>query len=294
MLLSMTGFGEAGARRNGVGVTVEVRTVNSRFFKLSLRTTEGYSTLEPRVDSRVRKQVRRGAVQVNVRVQREHSADDYRIDAEVLGSYRRQLDALQASWGGAESVPLGSLLTLPGVVEESCESAHDPNEEWPVVEEALSAALESLERMRRDEGKAMAEDLRANCRQAAASLEEIARRGPAMVSQYREKLQQRLRTALAEMEVVADTPEIIREVALYADRCDISEEIVRLRAHLEHFESHMDASESNGRKLEFLTQEMLRETNTIGSKANDVEVAQHVIEIKSAIERIREMIQNVE
>ena len=134
----------------------------------------------------------------------------------------------------------------------------------------------------------------ANCRTAAASLDQIERRAPLVVEEYRGRLFERLKRTLAEVDVTLDPAEVIKEVSLFADRSDISEEIVRLRSHLEQFLASMELPESSGRKLDFLTQEMFREANTIGSKANDVEIARHVIEIKTAVERIREMIQNIE
>ena len=137
-------------------------------------------------------------------------------------------------------------------------------------------------------------DLLANCRAAAASLAEIERRAPLVVESYRARLEERLKRTLAELGVSLDPRDIIKEVGLFADRSDISEEIVRLRSHCQQFEAIVASPESAGRKLDFLTQEMVREANTIGSKASDVEIARQVIEIKSAVERIREMIQNVE
>ena len=140
----------------------------------------------------------------------------------------------------------------------------------------------------------MAADLVTNCRLAATSLDQIERRAPLAVEEYRKRLFDRLKRTLAELDVALEAGEVIKEVSLFADRSDISEEIVRLRSHLEQFQASMDLPDSAGRKLDFLTQEMFREANTIGSKANDVEIARCVIEIKTAIERIREMIQNVE
>ena len=140
----------------------------------------------------------------------------------------------------------------------------------------------------------MAVDLRANAAAAAASLVEVDRRAPLVVEAYRARITERVQRAVAEFQLTLDPADVLREVSLFADRCDISEEVVRLRSHLEQFEKLLDCEESSGRKFDFLTQEMLREANTIGSKANDVEIARHVIEIKTAIERIREMIQNVE
>ena len=154
--------------------------------------------------------------------------------------------------------------------------------------------MENLAQMRAEEGRAMAADLKVNCRAAAASLEQIEQRAPLVVDAYRTRFEERLKRILAEYEVALDPADLIKEVGLFAERSDISEEIVRLRSHLDQFATTMGLPESAGLKLEFLTQEMVRETNTIGSKANDVEIARHVIEIKTAIERIREMIQNIE
>jgi uncharacterized protein (TIGR00255 family) len=183
---------------------------------------------------------------------------------------------------------------LPGVVDDAADQSGDVMADWPIVQNTLRAALENLGRMRTEEGRAMAADLTANCRTVGASLELIERRAPLVVEEYRNRLFDRLKRTLAQLDVSLQASDIIKEVGLFADRSDISEEIVRLRSHIEQFQNTMEFPESSGRKLDFLTQEMFRETNTIGSKANDVVIAQHVIDIKTAIERIREMIQNVE
>jgi uncharacterized protein (TIGR00255 family) len=290
----MTGFGEAHVQQDGLAVAVEVRAVNNRFFKLSVRTTEGYASLEPLVENEVRAAVHRGTIQVNVRVDRRRSPDDYRIHVDVLDHYRQQLEALQRQWDVAQPVSFEALLPLPGVVDDAAAVAVDPAADWPVVQRTLQAALQSLGRMRGEEGRAMAVDLTANCRLAAGSLDQIERRAPLVVAEYRTRLFDRLKRTLAELDVVLDPGEVIKEVSLFADRSDISEEIVRLRSHLEQFQASMEVPDSAGRKLDFLTQEMFREANTIGSKANDVEITRYVIEIKTAIERIREMIQNIE
>jgi uncharacterized protein (TIGR00255 family) len=167
-------------------------------------------------------------------------------------------------------------------------------EQWPLIESVLAAALKNLDQMRSDEGRSMAADLTDNARAIAKELTAIERRAPQVVDAYRGRLQDRLNKLLGELGVQVQPADIVREVGIFAERSDIAEEIVRLRSHLEQFDAMMATKESSGRKLEFLTQEMFRETNTIGSKANDAEIARHVIEIKSAIERMREMIQNVE
>ena len=294
MLLSMTGFGESHSQRDGLAVSVEVRTVNNRYLKLSTRTSEGYAALEPHIEAVVRKNIRRGTVQVTVRVDRARSADDYRINLDVLASYRRQIEAASQGWQQEHPVPLESLLPLPGVVVENLCAALDVTEHWPVICETLEAAIDHMEKMRQEEGRAMAADLKLNARSIVTCLDEVQRRVPLVVDAYRGRLVDRVEKALAEFQVTLDPADLLREVSLFSERSDISEEVVRLRSHLDQFEQLLDAPESAGRKLDFLTQEMVREANTIGAKANDVEIARHVIEIKAAIERIREMIQNVE
>jgi uncharacterized protein (TIGR00255 family) len=183
---------------------------------------------------------------------------------------------------------------LPGVVDERSAGGVNAAEHWPAIQVTLEEALARLDEMRAEEGRAMAADLRSNCEAAIACLDVVRLRAPLVAEAYRTRLEERLKRVLAEVEVKFDPADVIKEVGLFAERSDISEEIVRLRSHFEQFEAILDLPESSGRKMEFLTQEMFREANTIGSKANDVEISRQVIEIKAAIERIREMIQNIE
>jgi uncharacterized protein (TIGR00255 family) len=290
----MTGFGEARCQENGVTVAVELRTINSRYFKISYRSGEGYNSLEPQIEAAVREQIKRGTIQVTLRVDRPASPDAYRLNTAVLIAYWRQLNELPAQWNLPRSSTLEHLLALPGVVNEQPWEAGAAQEDWPLISRTLTAAMQNLSHMREEEGRAMATDLHANCRTIAAELEAIAERAPLMVEAYRTRLEDRLKKLLAEQSVTLQPADLIREISIFAERSDISEEIVRLRSHLEQFDTIMDLPESSGRKLEFLIQEMFREVNTIGSKSTDVEIARHVIEIKTAIERLREMIQNVE
>ena len=293
-LLSMTGHGEAQRQEAGVRVAVEVRTVNNRYLKVSLRTSEGYGSLEPQIESLIRDQLRRGAVMVNVRVDRESSPEDFQLNEVVLASYHRQIQELARRCAWAGDVRIDSLLMLPGVVAENAGHVVDVNVVWPVVERTLREALENLSQMRAEEGAAMGRDLQANCQAIAADLDQIEQRAPLVVEGYRKRLLERVNKLLEEFGLEIQPADVVREVGLFTDRSDMSEEIVRLRSHLQQFEAIARTEQGNGRKLEFVIQEMLRETNTIGSKANDAEIARHVVEIKTAIERMREMIQNVE
>ncbi len=290
----MTGHGEAHRHADGVSVAVEVRTVNNRYLKFSFRATEGYQSLEPQVESLVRRHVRRGTIQVGLVVDREPRAEDYRLNEVVLQGYLAQIERLVGQTKATEPVPIASLLALPGVVREPTAELELIEAQWPLIESVLMQALASLDTMRSDEGRTMAGDLTANARAIAAELAAVQRRAPQVVEAYRTRLADRLNKLLGELGVQIQPADIVREVGIFAERSDIAEEIVRLRSHLEQFDTVMATDESSGRKLEFLTQEMFRETNTIGSKANDAEIARHVIEMKSAIERMREMIQNVE
>lgn len=293
-LLSMTGYGDARHERADHALSAEVRTINSRHFKLNLRTTEGYGALEARIEAVVREYIRRGTINVNIRIRHVSAADDYRLNADVLHAYLDQLQQVAAKRGLGEELRVEPLASLPGVVEELSTDARDPEAIWPLLEPTLREALESLGDMRTAEGQALADDLARQCAVVERSLNKIAERSPIIAELYRRRLKDRIDEALAQFQSSIEPVDLIREVCLFADRSDISEEIVRLRSHLQQFTQALAAPESAGRKLEFICQEMGRETNTIGSKANDAEISQEVVEIKTALERIREQLQNVE
>jgi len=288
VLLSMTGFGEGRSESDSIAVVVEVRTINGRHLKTNYRCTDGYSQLEPQIEAVLRDSVRRGSVQVNLKVNRHAAADDFHVNLDVLEGYRRQLVKL------ASEVRVESLLMLPGVVQMPDAAEADIERDWPAVSEALNAATERLTAMRAKEGEALAADLANQCEVIATELAGVAERAPEVVSNYRDKLHERVTRALEKFSTGLEPGDLVREVALFADRCDISEEIVRLRSHIEQFLAAIALPESSGRKLEFIAQEMGREVNTIGSKANDTEISRRVVEMKTALERIREQVQNVE
>jgi uncharacterized protein (TIGR00255 family) len=294
VLVSMTGYGEAHAHTNDVAVVVEVRTTNSRHFKFSYRSTDGYGGLESDVEAIVRQTIRRGTVQLNLRVDRQASSEDFRINPAVLESYLWQIEAFKGRSGCTDRVELATLLMMPGVVDEKHRAEFDPREAWPVIEPAIKEALAAVALMRAEEGKALTEDLAANGYTVEKCLSEVSKRAPDVSQSYQARLVQRVNQSLSELNVSVEPSDLLREVSLFVDRSDISEEVVRLRSHLQQFADALQLPESSGRKLEFIVQEMGREVNTIGSKANDSEISQHVIEIKSALERIREQIQNVE
>lgn len=294
MLLSMTGQGDAQWRAPNVTVTVELRAVNSRYFKLAVRGSEGCLAWEPRIETVVRERVRRGTVQVSVQVDRDLAPEHYRLNTSVLDSYCRQWEAFVRARGSAAPLQWETLLTLPGVISEQAADLAELEAGWEACRQALEQALDRLDAMRRSEGQAMARDLCHNCQLIREQLDRIAARAPQVAEAYRLRLTERLNKLLGEYDIRMEPAEVVREVGTFAERSDISEELVRLRIHLDQFLGYVAAPDSTGRKLDFLTQEMFRETNTIGSKANDAAIAGHVVEIKALIERMREMIQNVE
>jgi uncharacterized protein (TIGR00255 family) len=294
LLSSMTGHGEAHRTTDGLSVTVEVRSVNNRFFKLNFRASEGYAALESQIEALVRQQVRRGTIQLSLRVDRQASPDDYRLNQTVIAGYLRQLAGLSALGIAVDGVRADSLLQLPGVVCEPVADWTMVESHWPMISAAVSAALQQFTAMRAEEGQTMAIDLRANCELILKELQAIEVRAPLVIDAFRTRITDKLNKLLADLGTRIEPHDIIREIGVFTERSDISEEIVRLKSHLEQFETAMQVEEAGGRKLDFLTQEMFREANTIGSKANDAEIAHHVIEIKTAIERVREMIQNIE
>ena len=292
MLLSMTGYGEARLEDSRWTIQVEVRTVNNRHVKLSAKISEPYGTKEAEVEQLVREKVKRGSVQLNLRVERPRRPEDYRLNLVALASYREQLKSVHGY--GEQANDLTQLLALPGVVEDCRLPEPVTDLDWSAIAKVVSKALDQLHSSRAAEGRIMADELTALAREISEHLGRIADRGPAVVLNYQKRLTDRIQTLLRGQGVAVEAADLAREVAILADRCDISEEIVRLRAHLSQYLGIIEDAQSSGRKLEFVVQEMAREINTIGSKANDVEISLSVVEVKALLEKIRELVQNVE
>ena len=294
MLTSMTGHGEASVTEAELTASAEIRTTNNRYFKLSARLPDGYASLEPKIERLIRKTVRRGSVNLALKLHRGKTLDSTQVNLEALGRYREQLSGLKGSEDLDLSTLLPALLQLPGVLDDGAADSVDLSADWPILSQALDAALTALAAMRAEEGRAMAIDLENNLEQILTHSSQIQERIPAVATAYQERLLERINNLLTEHALTIEPSDIVREVGLFVDRSDISEELVRLASHIEQFRGEMQLAEPQGRKLDFLTQEMFREANTIGSKSNDSQVSAWAIEIKTTIERMREMIQNVE
>ena len=283
----MTGHGQASVEQDQFRVAIEIRTVNNRFLKTSINTDLG-TELESRVEQQLKTTLRRGSVSVRIKTVNLQSGQRARLNAEVIQSYWTQLSEIA---GGSQSINVESLLTLPGVIEDT--DTTDQEELWPVVKKTLAEALQSLVEMRGTEGEAMKVDMVSNIGAIEAELASIEKLAPTVSEAYSKRLTDRINKLLEKFEVTVTASDVIKEVGVFADRTDVSEETVRLATHLEQFRLVIQEP-TPGKKLDFLVQEMLRETNTIGSKANNSGIAKHVVEIKTAIERIREMVQNIE
>jgi uncharacterized protein (TIGR00255 family) len=286
----MTGFGEARFHDGSKTVSVEVRAVNNRHFKLVCRINDPYDALEPEVERLVRGVARRGSVHVALRIDRPRQPDDYRLNLVALQSYRSQLESLG---NGSLLGDASALLALPGVIEDCRGEDTHPHDDWPLIERVLAEALARFQESRLQEGQAMADELLVLGRALDDELERVIARVPEVVANYQQRLLERVQN-LVHDRVLVESKDLIREVAILAERSDIAEEITRLRAHSQQYVEVIKGPESAGRKLEFVVQEIGRETNTIGSKANDVAISRYVVEMKAVLERIRELIQNVE
>jgi uncharacterized protein (TIGR00255 family) len=292
----MTGYGEARYQSDALNVSLELRALNNRYLKVSLRASDPYHLLEPEFEKVVRRTVRRGTLQIHLRCERQSSTQDFRLNAIALRSYLSQLRTVadELGLGNRGEALLGQALTLPGVVVEPGNFSAHLHEDWPLLEGVLQEALGKLQAMREEEGRAMAQELLSYRDGIAAQLNKVRQRIPQVATTYRDRLYERVRTLLTELDVQIDRSDLIKEVSIFAERSDIAEEVVRLASHLDQFQEIMNEAESPGRKLEFLTQEMFREANTIGSKASDVEISRYVVEIKGLLEKIRELVQNIE
>ena len=295
MLLSMTGFGAASVRTEGLAVSTEIKTVNNRYLKISFRVSEGYGLYEPRVENLIREKISRGTVNISIRVAKEYKTGDARINEPLLRSYFEQVQVIGQSLAVQAPLPLDRFLELPGVVQEdknlSEEHAKIAEE---IILRSVKEAIAELQNMRQAEGKSMQKDLSANLELLKVEIATVEKLAPAVAKHYRQKLTERIVKVMNEHNLMLDPADLVRETALFVDKSDISEEIVRFRSHLAQFADVLEKEDCCGRKLDFLTQELFRETNTIGSKSNDAEMTKHVIELKAVIERIREMLQNVE
>lgn len=298
MLRSMTGHGEALRQVQGARAAVEVRSVNHRHLKVAVRGPDWFQARETEVERVVRRYVRRGSLTIQLDWKSDRANGPSGLDVDAIDAYVRLLgNRVEVAGSGAIPAPvLAAILGLPGVVSTDTRVALSHDTEWTLAESVLVEALERLVAMRLTEGAAMRREFVATREKLVGEVRAIAERAPRIVEAHAERLANRVRQALSQAGIPPGEgrAEVVREVALLSERLDIAEEVVRINCHFDQFLTLLDDDDCPGRKIDFLLQEMLRETNTIGSKSADVEVARRVVNIKAILEQVRELVQNVE
>ena len=289
---SMTGYGRAKEERNGRTITVELRAVNHRYLDCTVKAPRQYVFLDDAVKKAAAARIARGKVEVFVSVETQEGGDvAVTVNHTLAKRYLDALHDLSETYGLRDDVTVAVLAKMPDVLgSERIEQ--DADELTRDVLAVFSAACDGFDQMRLREGDKLAEDVRGRCASIERMVGEVETRSPERVREYREKLLARMQEVLADSSI--DETRILTEAAIYADKTAVDEETVRLRSHLQQMDGMLRETQPVGRKLDFLVQEMNREANTIGSKANDVDMARIVVDIKSEIEKIREQIQNIE
>lgn len=294
MAKSMTAFGRARRELDGKTVTVELKSVNSRYLDLQIRTSRICSPIEDRIKSRVSAALSRGKVELSITVdqtKKENAAVE--LDTAYAESYINALRKLRDSFSLSDDISVMTVAQNRDVFSVSLAEA-DLDRLWEEILPVLDEALESFDRMRASEGERLHLDLVGKKEKILSLVDCVEQMSASSVDGYREKFETRIRKLIGESGVEIDETRILTECAIYADKVAIDEEIVRLRSHFVAFDEIFAQSEPIGRKLDFLVQEINRETNTIGSKCTDSSIARIVVDIKSEIEKIREQIQNIE
>lgn len=291
-LISMTGFGRGDASSSGVKVEVEISSVNRKQFDARISLPRGLSVLESRIYELIHKSVRRGYVQGLVKVSSAGNGKrSIKVDMAAAEAYVGALRQAAKKLNITDDVTVRSLVSLPDVIRVES-AADDTSRAWPLVKRSVTQALRELRQMEKTEGVALEQDILARMKKLEQRLRQIERAAPKIVPRYRELLRKRL--AEAGVKAEEDRQGLWKEVVVFADRCDISEEITRLKSHFAQTRDMIDGKGPSGRALDFLCQEMFREINTIGSKANDATIASYVVHFKTGLETVREQVQNVE
>jgi uncharacterized protein (TIGR00255 family) len=289
---SMTGYGRGEVDYNGAKLSVEVNSVNRKQSDIVVNLPRDLTELEPRIRQTINESISRGRTNVLVCV--HPAANGVRalaLDAQLARAYHDAMRNLQKELSAPGEITIGTILQAPGVMRPP-EETIKAQDVWPAVERALRAAVAELIRMREREGKHLAKDLIHRLKAMRKHLKEIRTFHPEVVKKYRAALLDRIEKA--GLPVPSDDERIVKEITFFADRADISEELTRLESHLAQFAHHLRKNEPVGRTLEFITQEIFRELNTLGAKANDAGISQRVVACKAELEKIREQIQNLE
>ncbi len=293
MVCSMTGFGRAEVSKNGVTAGVEVRSVNSRYLDLTSRLPRQHTQRERELKDLIRGFLSRGSINITVKLERESNGKSaLRVNTDAARSYYKLLNDLRKSVHLTEKVKLEHLLSFSEILEPVDEE-ETGEQEWDVIQEAVKSAFENLNVMRKQEGRELAADLSKRILWMSGMVDQVEKLSKERIPEERKELQNRI-TELVQDKFIIDQNRLELEIALIADKLDVTEECVRFRSHNKFFLEAMDKGEAVGRKLNFLVQEMNREANTIGSKTCDAAIAHLVVDVKEELEKVREQLQNIE
>jgi uncharacterized protein (TIGR00255 family) len=292
----MTGFGEASAQIGGVHYFVEVRSLNSKYLKAVIRLPDPIQGLEAQMEAALRRRIARGTVTVTANCTDSSEAAAFEINYRALERYIEQIRKAPMVARGEVTLDVAAVLNLPGVLQPPADEEVRLQRAREAFLPLLDRACDGLIAMRQTEGRALREELLRHKELMADRLAKISGRAPLVVAEYENRLRTRIEMMLQAADLRIEPVEVIREIAVYAERTDIAEEISRLSGHIEQFSELVAAEDDRpvGRTLDFLAQEMLREANTIASKSPDSEISRAIVEVKGAIDRIKEQVQNVE
>ena len=295
MIKSMTAYGKSELERDGIQVTVEIRSVNHRYRDVSLRTPYEINYMEPELRSVLFKSVSRGRIDLSVSIDMSDTECSYDIELNtpVVESYIRIFAQIEERFGIKNDVGVDSLCKLKNVLVMK-PKVLDDELVHSLVLEALNQAIVSFDNMKRTEGKAIETDFVKRLNVIDQLIDKIVDMAPKVVEEYRNRLYNNLKQLLKDTPVDVNDNRFIYEVSIFSERCDITEELVRIKSHIRQFLSFLEEENPVGRRLDFLLQEMNREVNTIGSKANDAEISRTVVDIKGELEKLREQVQNIE
>lgn len=294
MIKSMTGFGRCRTVLHGREISVEIKSVNHRFFEFSCRTPKGYGFLDDKLKSLVNSRVSRGKIDMFVTVgTAEDTPAEVKINHSLVSGYINAMKEISETYGIENDVTVTAISRFPDVYTVS-KAPEDEEEITADVLEAANTAIDGFIAMREAEGEKMKADILGRAEVILATVEEIEKRSPQTVKEYEERLLDRINRTLLDYNINIDEQRVLTEVAVFADKVAVAEETVRLRSHFDQLSKIMESQTPIGREIDFIIQEMNREANTIGSKVQDAEIAHKVVKIKSEIEKMREQIQNIE
>lgn len=297
MIRSMTGFGEASIQHEHVHYFLEIRSLNSKYFKAVIRLPEEFEVLEAEIESELRRRITRGSVFVSAKCTDATGEAGYDVNHAALARYIEQIKRVPQFNAGEFKIDVGSLLGLPGVLQPPANEEERLEKVRKALLELLGVACDRMIAFRAREGAALKQDLLARRDVIAEKLRLIKARAPAVVADYERRLRTRIEQMVKDLGLAVQPVDVVREIAIAAERSDISEEISRLGGHIDQFTELLERegdARPVGRTLDFLSQEMLREANTIASKCADAEISRHIVEVKGEIDRIKEQVQNVE